>query len=55
MLILIEAHNSGKISHEVAVVLATKEYDKFKKIQDKQYVSDFDLEIKRIIDRKKSK
>jgi hypothetical protein len=40
--------NSGKISHEVAMALVQKEYEKFKKIQDKQYISDFDKEIKRI-------
>ncbi len=47
--------NTGTISHEVAVTLANKEYNKFKKNQDKQYVSDFDIEIKRIIKRKRSK
>jgi Virulence protein len=40
--------NAGKISHEVAVALAQKEYDTFRKIQDKNYISDFDKEIKRI-------
>ncbi len=41
-------HNSGSISHEVALTLAKKEYDIFKKKQDKNYLSDFDKEIKRI-------
>jgi len=40
--------NTGSISHEVALVLAGKEYEIFKKIQDKNYISDFDKEIKRI-------
>ncbi len=40
--------HSGKISHEVAVALAQKEYDNFKKTQDGNYISDFDKEIKRI-------
>jgi len=40
--------NAGKISHEVVLALAHKEYDTFKKIQDKNYISDFDKEIKRI-------
>lgn len=40
--------NSGKISHEVAVTLAHKEYETFKSIQDRNYISDFDKEIKRI-------
>ncbi|NDK08807.1 cell filamentation protein Fic [Candidatus Gracilibacteria bacterium] len=34
--------NAGKISHEVAIALAEKEYEKFKPIQDKLYKSDFD-------------
>jgi len=37
--------DAGKISHEVAATLALKEYDKFKKIQDKDYISDFDREV----------
>jgi hypothetical protein len=40
--------HSGKIGHEVALALAQKEYEAFKKIQDRNYVSDFDKEIKRI-------
>jgi len=40
--------NTGKISHEVAKALALKEYDKFKPIQDKNYISDFDMEIKKL-------
>lgn len=46
--------NAGKISHEVAEALALKEYDKFKKIQNKDYVSDFDREVKKILDKKKN-
>ena len=34
--------NKGKISHKMAVDKAKEEYDKFKVIQDKKYVSDFD-------------
>lgn len=41
-------HGAGKISHEVAKELAYKEYDKFKVIQDKIYVSDFDEFINNI-------
>jgi len=40
--------NAGKISHKVAEVLALEEYEKFKKIQDKKYISDFDKEIKKL-------
>jgi hypothetical protein len=39
---------SGKISHEVAIALASTQYDKFKKKQDKNYLSDFDKEIKHL-------
>lgn len=38
--------NAGKISHEVAEALALKEYEKYKVIQDKNYISDFDLVVK---------
>ena len=41
--------NTGKISHEVAEALALKEYSKFKKAQDKNYISDFDKEVKKIL------
>jgi len=44
--------NAGQISHEVALALASKEYERFKKIQDKNYISDFDKEIKRIAGKK---
>ena len=43
--------NSGMVSHEVAQSLALTEYEKYRVIQDKNYVSDFDKEIKRIITR----
>ena len=44
--------DAGQISHEVAMALANKEYERFKKIQDKNYISDFDKEIKRITGKK---
>ncbi|NLW33261.1 MAG: virulence RhuM family protein [Fibrobacter sp.] len=44
-------HN-GKVSHEVAVALAQKEYDSFRKIQDESYLSDFDKELRRISGKK---
>lgn len=44
--------NAGKISHEVAEALALKEYDKFKKVQDKNFISDFDKEVKKILKKK---
>lgn len=45
--------NAGKISHEVAEALALGEYEKYKKIQDKNYISDFDLEIKKLLKKAK--
>jgi hypothetical protein len=47
--------DNGKISHEVAVALAENEYEKFRKIQDKNFVSDFDREVKKILDIKKKR
>jgi len=41
--------DTGKVSHEVAAALAMKEYEVYRKKQDKNYVSDFDREIKKII------
>ncbi|MEA1985427.1 MAG: virulence RhuM family protein [Euryarchaeota archaeon] len=40
--------NAGQISHEVALALVSKEYEIFKKKQDKNYISDFDKEVRRI-------
>jgi hypothetical protein len=40
--------NAGKILAEVAKQLAIDEFKKFRVIQDKNYESDFDREIKRI-------
>ncbi|MBA3045486.1 MAG: virulence RhuM family protein [Candidatus Thermoplasmatota archaeon] len=45
--------NAGTISHEVALALANKEYETFKKIQDTNYLSDFDKEVKRVRECKK--
>jgi len=40
--------NSGKISNKVAVALAEKEYEKYIKEQDKNYISDFDKIVKKL-------
>ena len=37
--------NAGKISHDVAEALALKEYEKYRIVQDKNYISDFDKEV----------
>ena len=47
--------NTGKVSHEVAVALAEKEYEKYRVVQDKNYVSDFDREVKKILGKKLQK
>lgn len=41
--------NAGKIFHEVATELALSEYEKYKPIQDKEYISDFDKQIKKLL------
>lgn len=40
--------NPGSVSHEVALALALKEYEKFNKRQDTEYVSDFDQFLKHL-------
>lgn len=40
--------DAGKVSHEVAILLAEQEYQKFRIEQDKSFESDFDKEIKKI-------
>jgi hypothetical protein len=40
--------DAGKVSHEVAVKLAEKEFGKFRVIQDRNFESDFDKEVKKI-------
>ncbi|MBI2591155.1 MAG: virulence RhuM family protein [Candidatus Brennerbacteria bacterium] len=47
--------NAGKISHEVAEALAIGEYEKFKIKQDKNYISDFDREVKKLLESKKKR
>ena len=47
--------NAGRISHEVAETLALGEYEKYKKVQDKNYISDFDREVKKLLNSKKKK
>ena len=47
--------NSGNISHDVAEALALKEYEKFRVEQDKNYISDFDREVKKLKNKSKYK
>ena len=44
--------NAGSISHEVALALAAREYEKYRVVQDREYVSDFDKEVKRLMGKK---
>lgn len=40
--------NAGKVSHDVAKALAEAEYEKYRLVEDRNYVSDFEKEVKRI-------
>ena len=48
-------HNPGKVSHKVAMSLAEKEFKKFSVQQDKDYISDFDREVKKLANKFKKK
>jgi len=47
--------NSGKVSQEVAKALAEKEFKKFARKQDRDYISDFDREVKKLLKKSKKK
>lgn len=47
--------DNGKISHEIAVALAESEYEKFRIERDKNYISDFDRVVKRLVGREKKR
>ncbi len=47
--------DAGKVSHEVAEALALGEYEKYRKDQDKNYISDFDREVKKLLKARKKK
>ena len=40
--------NAGKISNEQAIAKASQEFEKFRILQDKKYLSDFDKEVNKI-------
>lgn len=44
-----------KVSHEVAEALALGEYEKYRVEQDKNYISDFDHEVEKLLEAKKKK
>ncbi len=41
--------DAGRVSHEVAMKLADSEYDKFRVVQDKNFISDFDKVVVGVI------
>ena len=45
--------DKGKVSALKAKLKAEQEYEKYRKVQDKEYISDFDREVKRIAGKKK--
>ncbi|TYT73853.1 virulence RhuM family protein [Desulfobotulus mexicanus] len=45
--------NAGKVSHKKAVEKAKIEYEKYRKEEDKKYISDFDREMKKLLKDKK--
>ncbi len=47
--------NAGKISHEVAEALALGEYKKYRVVQDRNFISDFDRHVKKLLESKKKK
>ncbi len=40
--------DAGRVSHEVAANLAVKEYERFRVTQDREYIGDFEKEVKRL-------
>jgi hypothetical protein len=47
--------DNGKISHEVALALAEKEFEKYRVIQDKRLETDFDRSVKKLLSNKEEK
>ena len=47
--------DNGKITALEAKIKASEEYDKFRVTQDREYVSDFDREIKKVLEAQKKK
>lgn len=47
--------NPGKVSSKVAKKLAAKEYSKFRVVQDQEFESDFDKEVKKMLKKGKDK
>jgi len=41
--------NAGSISHKAAQKLAMDEFEKFRKVRDKNCISDFDREVRKLL------
>ncbi len=41
--------NAGQVSNAVAKKLAEEEFEKFRVVQDREFESDFDREVKRVM------
>ena len=46
-------HNAGKVTATIAKSFAESEFEKYRPIQDRLFESDFDREIKKLIENKK--
>jgi hypothetical protein len=46
--------NAGKVTAEIAKAHAESEFEKYRIIQDQNYVSDFDKEMLKLIDKNSS-
>lgn len=44
--------NKGKVSHNKAIEKAKLEYKRYRKQEDKRYISDFDREVKKLLKNK---
>lgn len=47
--------DAGKVSHDIATKLAEKEFEKFRVVQDRNFVSDFEKEVKKLKNSSSSK
>jgi hypothetical protein len=47
--------DNGKVGHDVAIALAEKEYEKYRVIQNRILESDFDREVKKLLNSEKKK
>ncbi len=47
--------NPGKVSHEVAKALAEKEFEKYRVVQDREFISDFDRDTQKYLEKPEGK